>query len=241
MHQVAQEILEALNEFQDTKKAAWLENYVKHDIKALGVGIPNTRKVIRGKQEFILTYSLEVQQEILDDLMCDLYTESKLAAILFVQDHWADKNMVFKLKMIEKWFDEDWIYDWNVCDWLCVRLLSPMIDKMGKQFPYQYLKAWNKADNLWQARTSLVAFAACKDIKPHIPTILQFSKVLIKRPERFAKTSVGWLMRVLSKIQMVTVEKFLSNHQKYLTREVIQNALKYATTDKRKQFTSMIK
>ena len=50
---------------------------------------------------------------------------------------------------------------------------------------------------------------------------------VIRRPQRFAKTSVGWLLRQISKFDLEYVEEFLGNNKSYLTKEVVNNALKY--------------
>jgi 3-methyladenine DNA glycosylase AlkD len=51
--------------------------------------------------------------------------------------------------------------------------------------------------------------------------------ILIRRPERFAKTAVGWVLREYSKTDEEFVLNFLSRHVKYTTSEVKRNALKY--------------
>jgi hypothetical protein len=48
-----------------------------------------------------------------------------------------------KIALISDWFDKELITDWNVCDWLCVRLLTPMIDNWTKD-TLRELKKWNK-------------------------------------------------------------------------------------------------
>jgi len=46
-----------LKSVRNADKAAWLENYVKHDIKSLGVGIPEIREiVITAEKDFLLTH-----------------------------------------------------------------------------------------------------------------------------------------------------------------------------------------
>ena len=221
-------IRQELEKHHDAKKAKWLENYVKHDIKSRGVGIPQIRSIVQNvyKQNKLSALSLNNQKQFLDELMKQDYTEDKLAAIIYVQLYLKDADVKFQLSMISNWFDKEWIYDWNVCDWLCVRLLSPLVDKYPKQTIIE-LKKWNKDKYLWKARASLVPFAQCKTLKEQTEIVDKFSTVLIKREERFCKTAVGWVLRETSKSDKNYVEKFLEANRQFLVPEVIKNAQNY--------------
>ena len=90
-----------------------------------------------------------------------------------------------------------------------------------------YLKRWSWDNYLWKARASLVPFAQCRNMEEHSAVIKHCADVLIRRPERFAKTGVGWVLREYSKWDVEFVLNFLSRHVKYTTSEVKRNALKY--------------
>lgn len=213
---------------QDLEKARWLENYVKHDIKSLGVGIPLIREMMKGfEQATELSKSpLQVQIEFLNDLMKNVYTEPKLAAILFIQLYWDSNYSEEILKLTSYWFDNEWISDWNVCDWLCVRLLTPLLNQ-EPELSIIAFREWNKSESIWKARASLVPFAQCNHIDNHIEVIHQFSVELIKRRERFCKTAVGWVLREYSRTDSHFVMKFLEEYDEWTTKEVIKNATKY--------------
>lgn len=224
----SQIIIKKIAEQQNPKKAEWLENYVKHDIKSLGVGIPEIRKIVKNvNAELNLTKLPEKEQiDFLNELMQNQFTENKLAAILYLQLFWQHTETKTILNLISGWFDKRWISDWNVCDWLCVRIISPQIDKSPEN-TIRELAKWNKDDYLWKARASLVPFAQCKSIKKHIETINEFFETLIKRNERFCKTSVGWVLREYSKLNTIFVINFLEKHKLFTTKEVVRNATKY--------------
>ena len=86
---------------------------------------------------------------------------------------------------------------------------------------------WNRSQNIWKARASLVPFAQCKNIKTHTEIIQQFSIELIKRQQRFCKTAVGWVLREYSKVDTNFVLNFLEQYSEWATKEVIKNATKY--------------
>ncbi|HHJ50839.1 MAG TPA: DNA alkylation repair protein, partial [Phaeodactylibacter sp.] len=45
--------------------------------------------------------------------------------------------------------------------------------------------------------------------------------------ERFCKTAVGWVLREYSKVDEEFVLKFLSDFERWTTKEVVRNATKY--------------
>lgn len=228
MNPISKHILDRLKSVRNTDKAAWLENYVKHDIKSLGVGIPQIREIVKStEKDFLLTHkSIPLQIQVLNELMEQAYTESKLASIIYLQLYWKKAESRIIIELISEWFDKKWISDWNVCDWLCVRLISPLIDKDAGNI-IEELTIWNNDPYLWKARASLVPFAESKSIGRHSKTILSFSEHLIRREERFCKTAVGWVMRQYSKTDSELVNGFLEKHDEWLTKEVITNATKY--------------
>lgn len=101
-----------------------------------------------------------------------------------------------------------------------------MVDRSPEQ-ALPVLKEWNEDEYLWTARASLVPFAQCKSIVEHIDTIEAFSSVLIKREERFCKTSVGWVLREYSKYDKGFMHRFLEKYKDWVTPEVVKNAKKY--------------
>ncbi len=135
MRNISLIIRQELVRHHDAKKAKWLENYVKHDIKSLGIGIPQIRSIVQRvyNQNKLNELSLSKQKKLLNELIQREYAEEKLAAIIYVQLYLKDTDVKFQLSMISSWFDKRWVYDWNICDWLCVRLLSPLVDKYPKQ------------------------------------------------------------------------------------------------------------
>lgn len=220
-------IVNRIEEQSNSEKAKWLENYVKHGVKSKGVGIPQIRLIVIDAEKYfeITTKPIAEQIVILNNLMEKEYTEYKIAAIIYIQLFLKDYYLEI-LKSISQWFDNECISDWNVCDWLCVRILSPMIDSIP-DFIIPELEQWNTNKNLWKARASLVPFSQSKNISTHWNHINKFSDTLIKRDERFCKTAVGWVLREYSKHDKQKVTDFLNNHSKHTTKEVIANATKY--------------
>jgi 3-methyladenine DNA glycosylase AlkD len=228
VEEISKYIQDTISSSGNPEKAKWLENYVKHDIKSKGVGIPEIRQIVKNtNSKFNISKEpVNHQTEILQDLMKSEFTEDKLAAILYLQLFWKNKNESITLDLISQWFDSKFITDWNVCDWLCVRVLSPMVDNSSTA-TINELSKWNENTNLWKARASLVPFAQSKTLKLHKNVVFEFAVKLIQREERFCKTAVGWTLREYSKFDNDSVKEFLANFDDWMTKEVIRNATKY--------------
>lgn len=228
MKEISKYIKSKITSIGKPDKAKWLENYIKHYIKSKGVGIPEIRDIVKEATKEYKLPELDISKQIdlLNDLMTSEYTEDKLSAIIYIQLNWNTINEHEKIALISDWFDKELITDWNVCDWLCVRLLTPMTDNWTKE-TLSELKKWNKSQNQWKARASLVPFAQSKSLDKHKSLIEEFSIELIKRNERFCKTAVGWVLREYSKIDSGFVTKFLDENENWTTKEVIKNATKY--------------
>ena len=228
MKEISKNIQSKISSIGNPDKAKWLENYIKHDIKSKGVGIPEIRAIVKeATTEFkLIELDISEQIDLLNNLMNSEYTEDKISAIIYIQLYWNKTNEYEKIALISDWFDKKLITDWNVCDWLCVRLLTPMIDNWTKN-TLRELKKWNKSQNQWKARASLVPFAQSKSIGKHKNLIEEFSIELIKRNERFCKTAVAWVLREYSKFDSDFTTRFLYEYENWTTKEVVKNATKH--------------
>jgi 3-methyladenine DNA glycosylase AlkD len=229
MNQLAETFVQELEDRSVPQKADWWNRYMKGEIRFVGIGIPEIRKLLleMNQDEGLDQLPMNRQVSLVNGLMKSKLAEHKLAAILYIQLFWLGKQRnSFLLSILSDWFDDRYIYDWNTTDWLSVKVLAPLVDSGDREVLWT-LKKWNRNPYLWKARASLVPFAASKRFSEHTKDIERFSDILIRRDERFAKTAVGWVMREYSKIDEDFVLNFLSRHVKHTTWEVKRNALKY--------------
>ena len=222
-------LTDKLEEISDQKSKEWWENYVKHDSKFRGVGIPEIRKQLKKwhEEESVGQLSLEEQLELALSFFAEPYSEDKLAGILFLENYLYNlydwEILVIKF---EKLFASGYIFDWNITDWFCVRVLGKLIKENGMPCA-KAISEWSKVENVWQARCSVVAFANLTSTEEFIPLLMESCSQLIKRKERFAKTAVGWILRELSKNDKTSVEKFIVKYEQYFSKESFRNAIKY--------------
>jgi len=226
-----------LAKLADKKKKIWWENYVKHNTIFRGVGIPLIRAELKNwyQLEKIDTLSLEKQLDLALSFFAEKYTEDKLVGILFLQIYLYDKfDYKLLLSRFESIFNKKYIFDWNVCDWLCIRVLGAMIDIHGMPCAKEISK-WNLAKNLWQARCSVVAFANLAKKNQYTSLLLESNKKLIMRKERFAKTAVGWILRELSKVNEQIVINFIKTNKEHFSKESFENSIKYFKANKKQK------
>ena len=130
------------------------------------------------------------------------------------------------LRRIAELFERGLIFDWNTCDWLCVRVLRPTIALHGMG-PARMLARWAGAEDLWQARAGVVSFVKVADQAVYYPLASEAMGILILRPERFAKTAVGWLLREISQHDKEYVRGYLDTNLEHFSLESLKNASKY--------------
>jgi len=236
---------ESLKEHANPKTKAWWENYVKGSAPFMGVKMPIIRDVLhqwhKEKIEGRLN-SLE-QVDLALALFEEEYTEEKLAGTLFLQEILIPSNAVNCEHDIDRFaalFDSGHIYDWNICDWFCVKVLGTLIQGDGLECANR-ISGWRSAENLWRARASLVAFVKVASENIYYPAIETSCHVLVRRKERFAKTAVGWILRDISKYDDSFVRKIIEENIRYFSSESLKNATKYFAKESQKHYRKMLK
>lgn len=117
------------------------------------------------------------------------------------------------------------IYDWNVCDWFCVKLLAPLIRRYGPACEVR-VGAWRTAENLYRARASVVTFVDLADVRAWHPVIEESCRVLLTGDERFARTAAGWALREVSRHDEAFVRGVIEANLPRLSAERPANATK---------------
>lgn len=218
-----------LNRAASPKTKDWWEKYLRHVIPFRGVGIPEIRKQLADwrKTTEIAAWPEADQLGLALRLFESGMAEDKLAGILFLQDYLYDRfTWEMLLPEYEQLFARRLIFDWNTCDWFCVRVLGPTIAAHGLPCA-EAIAAWRLAPDLWQARSSVVAFIPVSADARYHQLVFGACETVIQREERFAKTAVGWMLHDLSKHDKARVSRFVEEHIRYFSSEALKNTLKY--------------
>lgn len=211
------------------RSRAWWEKYLRGVIQFRGVGLPDNLRLLRAWRAERGLDGWPVEREL--ELACSFFdapcAEDKLAGVLYLQHYLVGRlDWPILLAHIEDLFARELIFDWSLTDWLCMRVLAPLIERHRKPCA-QAVLGWRDTGYLWQARAALVPFASHAAERDWYPGIRRAARVLIRRDERFAKTAVGWVLREISKHDLDFVRSFIDSGLAHFSRESLANALKY--------------
>lgn len=245
MNKHIKDLKSSLDKKSDKNLKNWWENYVKDGAPFRGVKMGVIRSLFHKyhKQNIENNMDNNEQIELALALIREDYAEEKLTGILFLDEILIPSGQIhgeYELARFAELFSDGFIYDWNICDWFCVKVLSSLIKRDGKQIA-KYISQWREADNLWQARASLVSLVYHANNSSYYPMIKESCNVLIKREERFAKTAVGWIMREVSKYNKELVKKILDKNIIYFSTESLKNATKNFNNQEQLYFIKMFK
>lgn len=228
---LAESFAERLHHHTNPETKAWWENYVKGSAPFLGVKMPKIRSLLHEWHKEDVDGKLDSREQV--NLALAFFdgehTEEKLAGTLFLQEILLPANAIdleIDLPSFAALFDDGKLYDWNATDWFCVKVLGPLIAAHGMPWAKR-IAAWRNAENLWRARASLVAFVKVAGERAYYDMIEESCDVLIQRPERFAKTSVGWILRDISKHDEAFVQGVIERNLEDFSTEALKNATKY--------------
>ncbi len=223
---IAASITRQLATSGDRAKKDWWESYLRGVIGFHGVPMGEVRRIVHDAVE-----APAEPDEIIDlarVLLQGPIAEQKLAGILLLAEVAGPEAMLGRLGVLSEVFDEGHIFDWNTCDWLCVKVLGPAVAAGG--YPAaETLTGWRDAPGLWRRRASMVGL---------VPVVGEGDAVIpgltwltvdtcashAADDRRFIQTGIGWTMRELSTAEPETVEAFLRRHRSVLSREAVRMA-----------------
>ena len=224
-----------LQQRANPKTKAWWERYLKQVILFRGVKMADIRAALHAwiEAEGIESkLSLAQQKELTLSLLRERYAEDKLAGILFFQEVLLQRNGIdwrTDLTRFAGLFREGHIIEWNTCDWFCVKVLGPLVQREGEACAHA-IAQWRNAKNLWQRRASGVAFVNLANhgdanSEGFTDLLLAVCATTVQHKERFAQTGTGWVLRELSLADQARVVGFIETHRNCFSSE----GLRYAT------------
>jgi 3-methyladenine DNA glycosylase AlkD len=171
------------------------------------------------------------------------YAEEKPAGTLFLQEILLPANALTCGRDVDRFaglFAKGRIYDWNVRDCFCVKVLGPLIKREGKPCG-RSIAGWRGSHNLWQARASLVAFVPVAECAEDYPLVESACQTVIRRPERFAKTAVGWILREVSRSDPSFVRRVVTENIEHFSVESLNNAIKTFDKEEKKAYRQLLR
>ena len=136
----------------------------------------------------------------------------RVHATFFLERHLkSDEQLKAMWPVIVHW--QDSIDDWGLCDALAKVFTKILVVAPAKVYPV--LAAWNKAEDLWKRRQSVVSLLYYSRTKK---TYLPFSKLealitpLLADKEYYVQKGVGWALRELRNVYPKEAHAYLTKH-----------------------------
>ena len=230
--------LEALLDARATDEARrWWEGYLRGTARFRGVRMGDIRVAVQrwyADERFAERLTADRQRDLALHLFEWPHTEDKLAGIIVLQEILLPGGVLdcrADLPRFASLFDRGWIADWNICDWFCVKVLAPLVERHGEPCA-RAVARWSEADSLWRRRASVVAFANLSrrgdlNFRGFSELVLEACQRLLADRERFAQTGVGWVLRELSRAEPERVAAFIEANVQSFSREALTNAVKH--------------
>lgn len=218
-----------LDKVADPGTKAWFENYLKDVITYRGVKTPVVTGITAEWRNVRNLHRLSDQDQLVlaATLIRQDYAEDKFAGTLYIQKYLlrrVDADAV--LTMAEDLFARGAFYDWSTTDWFSVRVLGPLIKRHGSSAAGR-IAGWRTAADLWQRRSSIVPFRGVVRQEEYHTLIETTIATLVKEPERFIQTGIGWVISDLSKAHPSRAAALVARHFDDLSAEVIRRHTRY--------------
>ncbi|AFZ01421.1 DNA alkylation repair protein [Calothrix sp. PCC 6303] len=238
------QLQEQLAQADDSKTKEWWEAYLKHSLPFRGLKLPQVRAILHSWAKTANFSSQPVTQQFdtAIALIQESWGEDKLAGILLLQEFLLKHRLINWESDLPKFatlFDEAYIKEWNTCDWLCVKVLNPLIKQQGKSCA-EAIMQWCEAENLWRKRASVVSFVnIAKHGESNFPgftqMLLHSCGVVVQSSERFAQTGTGWALRELGLSDRNLVIDFIKTNSTYFSSEGLRYGMEKFPPDLQQQ------
>src|SRR5687768_18478745 len=116
----------------------WWTKYLRGAASFRGVKMGDVRAAVHAwfeEEQLGEHLSVGQQKDLTLMLLKEDYTEDKLAGVLFLQEILLPAGALdwrSDLPRFARLFDAGYISDWSVCDWLCVKVLGPLVGQQGE-------------------------------------------------------------------------------------------------------------
>src|SRR5687768_5823690 len=116
----------------------WWTKYLRGAASFRGVKMEDIRTAVHAwfEEEQLGEYlSVGQQKDLALMLLEEEHTEDKLAGVLFLQEILLPEGALdwrSELPRFARLFDAGYISHWSICDWLCVKVLGPLVGQQGE-------------------------------------------------------------------------------------------------------------
>lgn len=221
----------SLDELADPSVKRWSEKYLKGAIPFRGLKMRRIRDVVN---RFVSSVRPEpsLTRSIAFELLEGRFAEDKLAGILMLREHLLPIGELVPerdLPRIQDLFIQSHIFDWSTCDWLCIKVVSSLVEQGGSEAAL-IVSRWKDSPLLWLRRASNVSFVPLakrgeENFPGFVQLMLEICDITLQSPERFSQTGTGWLLRELGLVAREEVIAFTRARLTQFSREGLRYAI----------------
>lgn len=192
-------------------------NEIRMHIHAISGSIPVHRRESRHQYSFSGWPFLE-QLAVWDELWrIENSFRLRLHAYFFLERHLKKESELLQMwPVIVRWQDD--IDDWGLCDALA-KIYTKILVVLPAEV-YIQLQQWNRNENLWKRRQSLVSllyYSRTKKQHPAFEQILQLITPLLPDKEYYVQKGLGWALRELHTVYPEQSLSWLKTHIKQIS------------------------
>jgi len=141
----------------------------------------------------------------------------RLHAYFFLERHLKkDSELLEMWPVIVRWQDQ--VADWGLCDALAKVYTKILV--IAPDEVYAQLKEWNRHENLWKRRQSVVSllyYSRTKKLYPSFNDVEQLITPLLTDKAYYVQKGVGWSLRELHTVYPEAAVAWLKEHVKALS------------------------
>jgi 3-methyladenine DNA glycosylase AlkD len=228
----------------------WWEKYMRHSLGFRGASMGNirlcihqwytTREISPDTDEVTHLALLLIRQPLAEDKLAGILILHEIVLRHYCSDAQTLCNEIYEL------FESGNVFDWNTCDWLCMKVLSRIVIINNNPAQAISVMNWVNSPNPWLQRAAMISFVPlAKTGEANYPgftrSMLQTVATAIVNPHRFVQTGCGWILRETWIADPVAVESFISSKIEFFSSEGLRYAIEKMPHDKQMNFLMMKK
>ena len=201
-------LLNGLNQLADKKNAIAMSKYMRNQFDFLGIKTPERREFLKNYigQEGLPTQ--DVYHVVTNELWTQTYREGQYCAIELLaknKKNWKKKDITYFVQLATQ---KSW---WDSVDAIQGRLIGPYFEIFPEEL-IPITKKWNKSDNIWLQRLSIIAQLSFKE---QTNEELLFEHILNRADSKefFIQKAIGWSLRQYARTKPKEVWTFVQNSQ----------------------------
>lgn len=220
------EIINRLSEAKPHDKVSGhkdLKKYIGTNYELIGLTVPTQRSIFKSGYSFSKLPPAE--QLLIWDSMWKMAADYEILSqcIYFIEGNLRKIPAGEVWEVVKSWVSK--IDNWAHSDGLSV-IYSQLMERIPDVIYSQFLE-WNKSDNPWERRQSLVGMLLySKKRKTLLPAskLLVMVEPLLKDPDYFVQKGLGWALREIGVVYPEETMSFLNAHLGTLTAVAFSTA-----------------